>query len=162
MPCPVCGLVLGAGESGRSSDGIFDYDERDGTGGGGGLDDDEAVDPMLRVASSQGRAEGLLRALWMTCSPDDAEIAEYVVGSLDSILRPILIRKGAHLPLILLLAGVIGGLIAFGLVGIFLGPVVLAVGYTLLQSWMDEDFASAEELSQQRRRAGSTARRETI
>jgi predicted PurR-regulated permease PerM len=70
-----------------------------------------------------------------------------VVGSLDSILRPILIRKGAHLPLILLLAGVIGGLIAFGLVGIFLGPVVLAVGYTLLQSWMDEDFVSAEELS---------------
>ncbi|MBV8337406.1 MAG: AI-2E family transporter, partial [Alphaproteobacteria bacterium] len=83
-------------------------------------------------------------------------------GSLDSILRPILIRKGAHLPLILLLAGVIGGLIAFGLVGIFLGPVVLAVGYTLLQSWMDEDFVSAEELSQQRRRAGSTARRKTI
>jgi predicted PurR-regulated permease PerM len=70
-----------------------------------------------------------------------------MVGSLDSILRPILIRKGAHLPLILLLAGVIGGLIAFGLVGIFLGPVVLAVGYTLLQSWMDEDFVSAEELA---------------
>jgi predicted PurR-regulated permease PerM len=73
-----------------------------------------------------------------------------VVGSLDSILRPILIRKGAHLPLTLLLAGVIGGLIAFGLVGIFLGPVVLAVGYTLLQSWMDEDFVSAEELSGRR------------
>src|SRR5262252_549393 len=68
-----------------------------------------------------------------------------VVGSLDNILRPILIRKGAHLPLVLLLAGVIGGLIAFGLVGIFLGPVVLGVGYTLLQSWMAEDFVSAEE-----------------
>jgi predicted PurR-regulated permease PerM len=74
-----------------------------------------------------------------------------VVGSLDSILRPILIRKGAHLPLMLLLAGVIGGLIAFGLVGIFLGPVVLAVGYTLLQSWMAEDFVSAEELAGPRR-----------
>ncbi len=74
-----------------------------------------------------------------------------VVGSLDSILRPILIRKGAHLPLVLLLAGVIGGLIAFGLVGIFLGPVVLAVGYTLLQSWLAEDFVSAEELSGRRR-----------
>jgi predicted PurR-regulated permease PerM len=68
-----------------------------------------------------------------------------VVGSLDSLLRPILIRKGAHLPLVLLLGGVIGGLIAFGLVGIFLGPVVLGVGYTLLQSWMAEDFVSAEE-----------------
>jgi predicted PurR-regulated permease PerM len=74
-----------------------------------------------------------------------------VVGSLDSLLRPILIRKGAHLPLVLLLAGVIGGLIAFGLVGIFLGPVVLGVGYTLLQSWMAEDFVSAEEPAGPRR-----------
>ena len=61
-----------------------------------------------------------------------------LLSTLDSVLRPLLIRKGAHLPLILLLAGVIGGLIAFGLVGIFLGPVILAVGYTLLQSWMAE------------------------
>jgi predicted PurR-regulated permease PerM len=61
-----------------------------------------------------------------------------LLSTLDSVLRPLLIRKGAHLPLTLLLAGVIGGLIAFGLVGIFLGPVVLAVGYTLLLSWMAE------------------------
>jgi predicted PurR-regulated permease PerM len=75
-----------------------------------------------------------------------------VVGSLDSILRPILIRKGAHLPLVLLLAGVIGGLIAFGLVGIFLGPVVLAVGYTLLQSWMAEEAIPRGEVATRRRR----------
>jgi predicted PurR-regulated permease PerM len=74
-----------------------------------------------------------------------------VVGSLDNILRPILIRKGAHLPLVLLLAGVIGGLIAFGLVGIFLGPVVLAVGYTLLQSWMAEDIIPHDEVAARRR-----------
>jgi len=73
-----------------------------------------------------------------------------VVGSLDSILRPILIRKGAHLPLVLLLAGVIGGLIAFGLVGIFLGPVVLAVGYTLLQSWMAEEVILHDEAAARR------------
>jgi predicted PurR-regulated permease PerM len=74
-----------------------------------------------------------------------------VVGSLDNILRPILIRKGAHLPFVLLLAGVIGGLIAFGLVGIFLGPVVLAVGYTLLQSWMAEDIITHDEVAERRR-----------
>ena len=74
-----------------------------------------------------------------------------VVGSLDNILRPILIRKGAHLPFVLLLAGVIGGLIAFGLVGIFLGPVVLAVGYTLLQSWMAEDIIPHDEVVARRR-----------
>jgi predicted PurR-regulated permease PerM len=62
-----------------------------------------------------------------------------VVLSLDNIIRPLLIRKGAHVPLLVLLAGVIGGLIAFGLVGVFLGPVVLAVAYTLLQAWMAED-----------------------
>lgn len=62
-----------------------------------------------------------------------------IIISLDNIVRPLLIRKGAHLPLVLLLAGVIGGLIAFGLVGIFLGPVVLAVAYTLLQAWLADD-----------------------
>jgi predicted PurR-regulated permease PerM len=40
--------------------------------------------------------------------------------------------------LLLILAGVIGGLIAFGLLGIFVGPVVLATGYTLLNAWMGE------------------------
>ncbi len=61
-----------------------------------------------------------------------------VVTSLDNVLRPALIRMGADLPLLLIFAGVIGGLLAFGLVGIFVGPVVLAVGYTLLDAWMAE------------------------
>jgi len=64
-----------------------------------------------------------------------------VVGSLDNILRPILIRQGADLPLLLIFAGVIGGLIAFGLIGIFVGPVVLAVAYTLLEAWMQDSLA---------------------
>lgn len=61
-----------------------------------------------------------------------------VVGSLDNFLRPLLIRRGADLPLLLIIAGVIGGLIAFGFVGIFIGPVVLAVGHTLLEAWAKE------------------------
>ena len=74
-----------------------------------------------------------------------------LLSTADSVVRPLLIRKGAHLPLILLLAGVIGGLIAFGLVGLFLGPVVLAVGYTLLQSWMAEVKMPDDELPVSRR-----------
>jgi len=62
-----------------------------------------------------------------------------VVGTLDNFLRPVLIRRGADLPLLLIFAGVIGGLIAFGIVGIFVGPVVLAVAYTLLDSWIASD-----------------------
>ncbi|MGH8676602.1 MAG: AI-2E family transporter YdiK [Burkholderiales bacterium] len=66
-----------------------------------------------------------------------------IVGSLDNIMRPLLIRQGADLSLLLIFAGVIGGLIAFGLVGIFVGPVVLAVAYTLLEAWLGEDPPSA-------------------
>lgn len=61
-----------------------------------------------------------------------------VVGSLDNVLRPMLIRKGADLPLLLIFAGVIGGLFAFGLIGLFVGPVLLAVAYTLLDAWVAE------------------------
>ena len=61
-----------------------------------------------------------------------------VIVSLDNVLRPILIRMGADLPLLLIFIGVIGGLLSFGLVGIFVGPVVLAVAYTLLQAWIED------------------------
>jgi predicted PurR-regulated permease PerM len=56
--------------------------------------------------------------------------------TLDNFIRPVLIKKGADLPLIMIFAGVIGGLIAFGIVGLFIGPVVLAVTYTLLKAWV--------------------------
>lgn len=60
------------------------------------------------------------------------------VGIIDNVLRPLLIKRGADLPLILILAGVIGGLIAFGVVGLFIGPVFLAVTFRLLQAWVGE------------------------
>ena len=61
-----------------------------------------------------------------------------IIGALDNVLRPILIRRGADLPLLLILAGVLGGLLAFGFVGLFVGPVLLAVSYTLLDAWVAE------------------------
>jgi predicted PurR-regulated permease PerM len=61
-----------------------------------------------------------------------------IVMSVDNFIRPFLIRRGADLPLLLIFSGVIGGIISFGIIGIFVGPVVLAVGYTLLRSWVDE------------------------
>jgi predicted PurR-regulated permease PerM len=64
-----------------------------------------------------------------------------VVGALDNFLRPVLIKLGADLPLLLILSGVIGGLLAFGLIGIFVGPVVLAVSYTLLGAWVGDGDA---------------------
>ena len=60
------------------------------------------------------------------------------VIALDNVLRPILIRRGVELPMLLIVSGVIGGLIAFGVIGLFIGPVVLAASYTLLRTWIAE------------------------
>jgi predicted PurR-regulated permease PerM len=62
---------------------------------------------------------------------------------LDNFVRPVLIRKGADLPLVLIFAGVIGGLVAFGIVGLFIGPVILAGAFTLLQAWIGEESNGA-------------------
>ena len=68
---------------------------------------------------------------------------------IDNFLRPLLIKKGVDLPLLLIFAGVIGGLIAFGVIGLFIGPVVLAVTLTLLQAWVSDgeqkEISSDEE-----------------
>jgi predicted PurR-regulated permease PerM len=63
-------------------------------------------------------------------------------GLLDNVVRPVLIRRGADLPLVLIFTGVIGGLFAMGVIGLFVGPVVLAVAYTLLFEWVDAPAAS--------------------
>lgn len=60
-----------------------------------------------------------------------------VATTIDQFIRPVLIRRGADLPILLILGGVIGGLIAFGILGMFIGPTVLAVAYTLLDAWME-------------------------
>ena len=70
-----------------------------------------------------------------------------IAVALDNFLRPVLIKRGADLPLLLILSGVIGGLIGFGIVGLFIGPVVLAVTWTLLGSWVgDLDRDAGEPL----------------
>lgn len=61
-----------------------------------------------------------------------------VVGTMDNVIRPVLIRMGADLPMILILSGVIGGLIAFGMIGLFIGPVLLAVSWRLYDAWVQE------------------------
>jgi predicted PurR-regulated permease PerM len=81
--------------------------------------------------------------IWMYANNDASWATVLLVFSIlavsmDNVLRPLLIKRGADLPLLLVLIGVIGGLIAFGLIGIFIGPTVLAVAYTLLQAWIAE------------------------
>jgi len=58
-----------------------------------------------------------------------------VVGSVDHFLKPILISRGGSTPLILIMLGVLGGAFAFGFIGVFIGPTLLAVGYRLIDEW---------------------------
>jgi predicted PurR-regulated permease PerM len=67
--------------------------------------------------------------------------------AIDNVIRPLLIRKGADLPLVMIFAGVIGGLVAFGILGLFIGPVVLAVSYTLLEAWVLGDMSGEEAVA---------------
>ncbi len=69
-----------------------------------------------------------------------------LVGTVDNFLRPYLISQGSRLPLMLIFVGVMGGLLAYGFLGLFLGPVILAAGWTLLEAWLREPPpAGAEE-----------------
>jgi predicted PurR-regulated permease PerM len=70
------------------------------------------------------------------------------ISSVDNVIRPWLISRGADLPLLLTLLGAIGGVLAFGILGLFLGPVMLAVGYTLLRDWaVDGEPAGGNKFS---------------
>jgi predicted PurR-regulated permease PerM len=66
----------------------------------------------------------------------------FAVSGADSVIRPWFIARGAHLPFLLTILGVLGGALAFGLLGVFLGPVLLGVGFTLLNEWGKEDGIS--------------------
>ena len=92
------------------------------------------VSAVVWVFATQGFGWGMFLAVWAL-----------VVSTMDNVLRPwLILRGGAEMPLLLVFAGVIGGLLAFGIVGIFVGPVVLAVAYTLLQAWVDREPPPAE------------------
>lgn len=65
------------------------------------------------------------------------------VALLDNVLRPLLIGRGHDVPLLVILVGVIGGLLAHGLIGLFVGPIVLALGHTLFRAWLAGPGAAA-------------------
>uniref|UniRef100_A0A8H9YNN0 AI-2E family transporter YdiK n=1 Tax=Pseudomonas tritici TaxID=2745518 RepID=A0A8H9YNN0_9PSED len=73
-----------------------------------------------------------------------------IAGSLDNILKPILIKRGADTSLLLIMTGVIGGMLTWGMIGLMIGPVLLAVSWKLLSTWVSEAHyqpISAKELS---------------
>lgn len=62
-----------------------------------------------------------------------------LISGVDNIVLPLLMSRGSNLPFVLLLLGVLGGVVAFGFVGVFIGPTLLAVGLNLLEQWVARD-----------------------
>lgn len=62
-----------------------------------------------------------------------------VVSGVDNVIKPLIISRGSNLPFVLVFLGVLGGIVAFGFLGVFLGPTLLAVGYRLLLDWSDAE-----------------------
>ena len=88
-------------------------------------------------------------AIWLyaTDSPVRAVVllvVALVAQVLDNVVRPVLIKRGADLSLLLILPGVIGGLLWLGIIGLFVGPVILAVTSALLESWISSSLAEPE------------------
>jgi predicted PurR-regulated permease PerM len=63
-----------------------------------------------------------------------------LVGNIDNVIRPLFVSRGSALPLLLVLIGILGGAMAFGLVGIFLGPTILAILYSLMREWSPGEY----------------------
>src|SRR6516162_8784346 len=61
-----------------------------------------------------------------------------VVTVIDNFIKPLLIGAGVEMPLSLTILGVFGGFVAFGFLGLFIGPTLIAIGYTLLEAWRGE------------------------
>jgi predicted PurR-regulated permease PerM len=67
------------------------------------------------------------------------------VSLVDNVLRPLVLARGLATPMPIIFVGVIGGTIAYGISGLFLGPIVLAVAWALLVAWIEEDRAAHAE-----------------
>jgi predicted PurR-regulated permease PerM len=84
---------------------------------------------------------GIALAVWGTL----------VISTVDNVIRPWFIAQGADLPFLLSIIGVLGGVVAFGFLGLFLGPVLLALGFTLVAEWGRRNAAAAADGSGDRK-----------
>jgi predicted PurR-regulated permease PerM len=100
-----------------------------------------ALTSLTAVLPGGGSAVSLLAAGWLAlqgrygAAIGLALWAALVVGMMDNILRPLLISGRAPIPFLVVFVGILGGLTAFGMIGIFLGPVLLSVAFTLLNEF---------------------------
>ncbi len=105
---------------------------------------------LLLCIAQLGPLLGMLPAvIWLYATGNPGRgttllVAMILAQVIDNVLRPLLIKRGADLSLLLIFAGVVGGLLSFGIIGLFVGPVILAVTSTLLDSWVATGLAGSE------------------
>ena len=72
-------------------------------------------------------------------------IYTFVAGLADNVLKPLLLGRGVDVPMPVVLIGALGGMVVGGIIGLFIGPVLLAVGYTLFWQWVDQQPSAPDE-----------------
>ena len=68
-----------------------------------------------------------------------------IINMLDNVIKPLLIGRGAGVPLWIIFIGVIGGILTLGIIGIFIGPLVMAVGYSIVIGWLGDEGRSQSQ-----------------
>ena len=91
------------------------------------------IPPILLVFSSASTTVAVLFTLWCV-----------FISLVDNFLKPILFGRGVEIPTIVIFVGAIGGMLTMGIIGLFVGSVVLAVGYELFKAWIEEDEPSTQ------------------
>jgi predicted PurR-regulated permease PerM len=94
------------------------------------------VPVVIYVFATAGTAKAVAFLIWCI-----------VVALMDNVLKPVLLGRGVPVPVLVIFLGVIGGFMAMGIIGLFVGAIVLSVGYTLFLAWLDEDSAFAPKPS---------------
>jgi predicted PurR-regulated permease PerM len=91
---------------------------------------DSAADVVFRNDRS-GDASTTINIVWT--------IYLIVAGMADNVLKPLLLGRGVEAPMLVILIGAMGGMVSAGIIGLFLGAVLLAVGYKVFMVWVNDD-----------------------
>lgn len=95
------------------------------------------VPVVIYVFATAGTAKAVVFMVWCI-----------VVGLMDNFLKPLLLGRGVPVPIVVVFLGVIGGFVAIGITGLFVGPIVLSVGYKLFLAWLDQNVDPASGAAQ--------------
>jgi len=78
-----------------------------------------------------------------------------VVGSMDNVLKPLLLGRGVAVPMAVVFLGVLGGFVAMGTIGLFIGAIILSIGYKLFLAWLEDTVQDRIAMPEQSVSAGS-------